>query len=253
MVLTPSLMTLLQSISCCDVFSRRPIIILREVSHHSLGIVLNYLYTGIMKYNSRRAGHYQRTPGDYFWFPKSALNDASAQEVRYHVDDPCIRDMRRVEGADGQVVSRSQHDGITACDVDDDYTRIKNGMFNYVEQDDPVSCVVKHYRIHFSDMVQIVREEHSHSTIPFNMTFEEEKLKQLAGISSITQPSRQETAAPALWTSFFTQMTSLQPLSLVQATPSQPFLARESWMSQPSQYSNVNRFQAKIVIKKSNL
>jgi len=110
--------------------------------------------------------------------------------VSHHVENPCVDDMCEVESGDSRAVSCSQHPGDKPCDIDLEKTRINNGLFNYVGQQDPVACVLDHYRIHFDNMVLYVKNEYPEVAIPLHVKFDEEKLRHLVrnNITNITEP-----------------------------------------------------------------
>ena len=113
------------------------------------------------------------------------VSDLLGHLKRYHVEEPCLRDMSKVEEGDNKAVPCSQHAGVIICDVDADRIRICNGILNYVGKEDPLSCVLEHYKIHLDNMVQFVRREHPSLLLPSDMLrLEEDKLRLLARNSS---------------------------------------------------------------------
>eukprot|EP00090_Calanus_glacialis_P016060 TRINITY_DN25178_c0_g1_i1.p1 TRINITY_DN25178_c0_g1~~TRINITY_DN25178_c0_g1_i1.p1 ORF type:complete len:771 (-),score=256.66 TRINITY_DN25178_c0_g1_i1:123-2390(-) len=218
MVLTPSpfLKTLLLSTSCCRGLcshASTTTIMLPDVSYRQLDILLGFFYTGMINCTSSEMDIVKDLLVNVFFVPRNTVmlhkkdGHTDCAEcgqhvpiarllehlVTDHVEKPCVKDMARVEGGDSRAVSCSQHGGNKACDIDLEKTRISNGIFNYVGQEDPVSCVVDHYRKHFDNMVQFVRKEHPSFVIPLhmNLRFDEVKLRQLARTSSshLLEPS----------------------------------------------------------------
>jgi len=203
MVLTPSplLERLFMATSCCRGLcshATTTTISLPDVPYLMLNILLGFFYTGTIRCTSSEMDTVKDLLVNMFLVPKNTVmlhkrdgytdcvecaqhlpvTDLMEHLVSNHVEDPCLRDMARVEEGDSRAVSCSQHPGVKACDVDLEKTRISNGIFNYVGKADAVSCVLEHYRIHFDNMLQYVRKEYP--AIVINSRFDEVKLRQLS-------------------------------------------------------------------------
>ena len=111
--------------------------------------------------------------------------------IELHIKRPCVRDMNSVESGDSRAVSCSQHFGSSkACDIDNEKTRISNGLFNYVGQEDPVSCVIEHYRIHFNNIVDFVKAEYPDIDLhEVNLKFDEDELRHISRKNSSSEGS----------------------------------------------------------------
>jgi len=200
---SPFLETLLLSTSCCRGMCSQfteTTIMLPDVSYKMLSIVLDFFYTGkIRSTNSEMAMvkdllvNMLKVPkGLVMLHKKDGYTDCveCAQHVPVssllehlvtrHVEDPCIKDMSKVEGGNNRAVSCSQHPGVIPCDIDEDGKRINHGIFNYIGKEDPVSCVLEHYKIHYNNIVQYVKNEYPQIGIPLNINFDERKLRELA-------------------------------------------------------------------------
>lgn len=210
---SPLLKSLLLSSSCCrGVCSHytETTVMLPDVSYKMLSIVLEFFYSGMIRSTSTEMLIVKDLLVNMFKVPKSLVMlykkdghtdcvecgehvpvvNLLEHLVSHHVENPCVDDMCEVESGDSRAVSCSQHPGDKPCDIDLEKTRINNGLFNYVGQQDPVACVLDHYRIHFDNMVLYVKNEYPEVAIPSHVKFDDQKLRQLVrnNITNIMEP-----------------------------------------------------------------
>jgi len=201
--ISPLLETLFLSTSCCRGMCSQfteTTIMLPDVSYKMLSIILEFFYTGRIRCTNSEMAMVKDLLVNMFKVPKSLVmlhkkdghtdcvqcaehvpvSSLLEHLVTHHVEDPCVKDMCKVEGGNNRAVSCSQHPGVKVCDIDADSNRIKNGMFNYVGKEDPVACVLEHYKIHYNNMVQYVKNEHPQMVTPLHIIFDEQKLRELA-------------------------------------------------------------------------
>jgi len=204
---SPFLKTLFISTNCCRGLcstNTETTILLPDVSYRMLSIILGFFYTGNIRCTPKEMDGVKDLLVNMLQVPKTTVmlekkdgytdcvecaehvpvNSLLEHLVNYHVEEPCVRDMSMVEGGDSRAVSCSQHSGSKACDIDVEKTRINNGIFNYLGQEDPVACVLDHYLIHFNNMVKFVRNQYPGMHIPSHVKFDQVKLRQLATNSS---------------------------------------------------------------------
>jgi len=221
---SPTLNTLLLASSCCRGLCSHPsntTIMLPDVSYRQLDIILNLFYTGELKCTKEEVGVIKELLVDVLGMSKhlvmlqSKPDHTDCEECgehvplsglvdhmySVHIEEPCVRDMTKVDKKDNSRVVCSQHSGPgnKPCDVDDVKTRISNGIFNYVGQEDPVSCVLEHYRIHFENFMLYLKRKHPSLISPaLEIIFDDAKMRQLAK----TAPSNvmESTVDSPLWT-----------------------------------------------------
>lgn len=200
---SPFLETLFLSTSCCRGMCSHfteTTIMLPDVSYKMLSIILDFFYNGKIRATIKEMAMVKELLVDMFKVPKSLVMlhkkegytdcvecaehvpESSLLEhlVTCHVEDPCIKDMSKVESGNNRAVSCSQHPGVKECDIDKNVNRINNGNFNYIGEEDPVARVLEHYKIHYNNMVQYVKNEYPHIVIPLNIIFDEKKMRELA-------------------------------------------------------------------------